>query len=147
MQGPEQSRVIAAVQCCVQVGCTCAARAALTGVAWQRARPVVHGRHAFRLFCHFALHFHRTCACHRTPRYLYASSQQAQAAQQAAQRGGQQERMASAQQFFSGGMFDQQARPGQGGQAMAGPGASRGGQQQQQDPWAGRGKPRKLSES
>ena len=55
--------------------------------------------------------------------------------------------MASAQQFFSG-MFNQ-ARPGQGGVAGAGPaGSSRGGQaEQDKDPWAARGKPRKLSES
>ncbi|PRW59609.1 hypothetical protein C2E21_1571 [Chlorella sorokiniana] len=75
--------------------------------------------------------------------YLYASNQQAQ---QAAPQGSQQERLASAQRFISG-MFDQ-GRPGQGGVAPAGPsGPSRGGQQQQDDPWAGRGKPRKLSES
>lgn len=76
--------------------------------------------------------------------YLYASSQQAQQAQ--APQGSQQERMASVQQFFSG-MLNE-ARPGQGGVAAAGPGTSgSGAAQQAKDPWAGRGKPRKLSES
>ena len=55
--------------------------------------------------------------------------------------------MASVQQFFSG-MFNE-ARPGQGGVAAAGPRAASSGSaaQQAKDPWAGRGKPRKLSES
>ena len=79
----------------------------------------------------------------RFHRYLYASSQQAQ---QAAQQGSQQDRMASAQQFFST-MFDE-ARSDQGSVAAARPGATRGGQQRQdEDPWLARGKPRKLSES